>query len=286
MATHRMRIARGDGANPGAPNGMLNSELHYNPADKTLRLGVGFSGVDDLAAGTEVVGGIGVFPTLTGEATISGAWTFTTLPRSPVVPSHNNDLVNKKYVDDSVGNAGGGDMLKSAYDQNNDGKVDAAEVADHVPWAGVTNPPSLFPPTEHNHPISGVTGLGGVLEEKAPLVSPALTGNPTAPTQAVGNNTTRIATTAFVTTAVSALIDAAPGTLDTLNEIAAALGDDPNFAATMTSGLAGKLTASNNLSDVTDAATARSNLGVGALGTKNAITAADLDGLILDGGTF
>lgn len=72
----------------------------------------------------------------------------------------------------------------------------------------------------------------------APLNSPALTGNPTAPTATYGDNDTSIANTAFVTAAINGLIDAAPGTLDTLNEIAAALGDDPNFAATMTQELA------------------------------------------------
>lgn len=72
----------------------------------------------------------------------------------------------------------------------------------------------------------------------APLLSPALTGNPTAPTQSPGNDTTRIATTAFVTAALNALIAAAPGQLDTLDELAAALGDDANFATTITNALA------------------------------------------------
>ncbi len=74
----------------------------------------------------------------------------------------------------------------------------------------------------------------------APLASPALTGNPTAPTQTAGNNSTRVATTAFVQAAVSALVNAAPGALDTLKELADAIGDDANYAATMTSLLAAK----------------------------------------------
>ena len=74
----------------------------------------------------------------------------------------------------------------------------------------------------------------------APLASPALSGTPTAPTAAAGTNTTQIATTAFVSTAVSNLVDSAPGTLDTLNELAAALADDPSFATTITNSLAGK----------------------------------------------
>jgi hypothetical protein len=75
---------------------------------------------------------------------------------------------------------------------------------------------------------------------KAPLASPALTGTPTAPTATAGTNTTQIATTAFVGTAVSNLVDAAPAALDTLNELAAALGDDASFATTVTNSIATK----------------------------------------------
>ena len=75
----------------------------------------------------------------------------------------------------------------------------------------------------------------------APLDSPALIGAPTSPTADVGTNTTQIATTAFVKTALDALIASAPGALDTLDELAAALGDDANFASTITTALAGKV---------------------------------------------
>lgn len=50
-----------------------------------------------------------------------------------------------------------GDMLKTIYDTNNDGKVDMAEVADNVPWDGVTNKPSTFPPSGHKHTKSEIT---------------------------------------------------------------------------------------------------------------------------------
>lgn len=53
------------------------------------------------------------------------------------------------------------------------------------------------------------------------------------------------ATTASVTAQINALIAAAPGTLDTLNELATALGNDPNFAATITASLANKLDANS-----------------------------------------
>ena len=69
---------------------------------------------------------------------------------------------------------------------------------------------------------------------KAPLSSPALTGTPTAPTAGAGTNTTQVATTAFVGTAVANLIDGAPGALNTLNELAAALNDDTSAATNLT----------------------------------------------------
>lgn len=77
-------------------------------------------------------------------------------------------------------------------------------------------------------------------DEKAPLASPALTGNPTAPTQATGNSSTRLATTAFVQAAITALVNSSPAALDTLAELATALGNDANFATTMTNALAAK----------------------------------------------
>jgi hypothetical protein len=69
----------------------------------------------------------------------------------------------------------------------------------------------------------------------------ALGGNPTTTTQSAGDNSTKIATTAYADNAVANAIDAAPAALDTLNELAASLGDDANFAATMTTSLAAKL---------------------------------------------
>lgn len=75
----------------------------------------------------------------------------------------------------------------------------------------------------------------------AAVDSPAFTGTPTAPTATAGTSTTQLATTAFVAGEVAGIVDAAPATLDTLNELAAALGDDPNFATTVTNSIATKL---------------------------------------------
>ena len=91
--------------------------------------------------------------------------------------------------------------------------------------------------------VSGVTatmvGLGAVTNEsKATMfTSPEFTGTPIAPTATAGTNTTQIATTQYVRTEVANLVNSAPGALDTLDELAAALGDDASFATTVTTSI-------------------------------------------------
>lgn len=108
------------------------------------------------------------------------------------------------------------------------------------------------------------TTINNALALKAPLASPALTGTPTAPTAAQTVNNTQIATTAFVKSALAALVGSSPAALDTLNELAAALGNDPNFATTMTNALAGKMDKSANGADIADISEFLNNLGLGA----------------------
>ncbi len=88
--------------------------------------------------------------------------------------------------------------------------------------------------------LKAVKAVMDETNKKAPLNSPALTGTPTTPTARQGTNNTQIASTAFVMAAIAALVDSSPDALNTLNELAAALGNDPNFATTMTNALAGK----------------------------------------------
>ena len=75
---------------------------------------------------------------------------------------------------------------------------------------------------------------------KAPLDSPAFTGTPTTPTPPDDATGLEMANAAFVRKLLAALVDSSPEALDTLNELAAALGNDPNFATTVTNALAGK----------------------------------------------
>lgn len=88
--------------------------------------------------------------------------------------------------------------------------------------------------------------LAGLLSEKAPLVSPALAGTPTAPTAPPSTNSDQVATMAAVQAVVAALVGSSPEALNTLNELAAALGNDPNFAASVNAALASKAASDHN----------------------------------------
>ncbi|MFP1770298.1 hypothetical protein ACLEDK_12930 [Lonsdalea quercina] len=107
------------------------------------------------------------------------------------------------------------------------------------------------------------TTITNSIAQKAPLNSPALSGIPTAPTAEQSVNTTQIATTAFVKSAINALVDGSPAALDTLKELSAALGNDANFAATVTNSLSGKMEKSQNGADIPDKARFLENLGLG-----------------------
>lgn len=101
-------------------------------------------------------------------------------------------------------------------------------------------------------------------KQYAPKESPALTGRPTAPTAEGKDSSTQIANTAFVQAAIAALVGSSPEALDTLNELAAALGNDPNFATTVTNSLAGKMDKSANGSDIENVSVFLQSLRLGA----------------------
>ncbi|HAZ7277084.1 TPA: phage tail protein [Escherichia coli] len=105
--------------------------------------------------------------------------------------------------------------------------------------------------------------------------NPTFTGEPKAPTPAAGNNTTRIATTAFVQAAITALINGAPATLDTLKEIAAAINNDPKFSTTINNALSGKQPLDETLTHLSgkDVAGLLAYLGIGETGKYDILPA-------------
>lgn len=102
---------------------------------------------------------------------------------------------------------------------------------------------------------------------RATINSPTFTGTPAAPTASAGTNTTQVATTAFVTTAVANTIESAPGALDTLNELAAALNDDASFSTTVTNLINANETHIDNAVTLTGVAKDATNLGTFTGGT-------------------
>lgn len=239
----------------GAPASLKAAEIAYNEFSNIIYYGFGDNG-SGVATSVIGIGGEGLFAKL-------NAPTFTGVPAAPTATPGTNTT----------------QLATTAF-------VAAAIAGVAAPaWTSITGKPSLFPTD-----IANVSGLQSALDLKAPLAGPAFTGVPTAPTPSGGDNSTKLATTAFVIAQITALINSSPATLDTLAEIATALGNDPNFAATLTASIATKASKASNLSDLTNIATARTNLGLGTMATQNAnavgITGGTIDGVILDGGTF
>ena len=112
-----------------------------------------------------------------------------------------------------------------------------------------------------NGGTGAATAAGGLANlNGAPLESPTLTGTPKAPTAAQTDNSTQIATTAFVRAAIAAVLNGSPAALDTLKELADALGNDANFSTTVLNALAGKQPLNAILTSLSGAVTAADRL--------------------------
>ncbi|HDU8041269.1 phage tail protein [Cronobacter sakazakii] len=184
-------------------------------------------------------------------------------------------LATRKYADDKA------IEVRLYIDQLMEQHVKAADP--HTQYAPKASPALTGKPTaptpaqsSNDTQLATTAFVQAGLATKAPLASPALTGTPTAPTAAQTVNNGQIATTAFVKAAIAALVASSPAALDTLSELAAALGNDANFAATMTKALAGKQPLDGTLTDLSgkDAAAIISYLGLGSAAKLNVGNAA------------
>ena len=116
---------------------------------------------------------------------------------------------------------------------NNSTKISTTAYTDAKVADAINNGTTAIAPSQN--------AVFDALALKANIAGPTFTGTPAAPTASAGTNTTQLATTAFVTTGIANIVDSSPGALNTLNELAAALGDDANFSTTVTDSIATKL---------------------------------------------
>jgi hypothetical protein len=161
---NEIRLKRRVSGNAGAPATLKSGELAWNMSEGVVYGGAGDDGGGG-ATSVVALAGQGAFVGLGGTQTITGTKTFSLVPKASQDASSGTDLVRKSQLDTLLG-----------------GKAD----------------------TGHGHAIGDITSLQATLDIKAPLASPALTGTPTAPTQTSGDNSTKIATTAYVDSAVTA----------------------------------------------------------------------------------
>ena len=261
--SNTIRIKRS--ATTSTPTTLENAELAYSEVSNKLFIGVGTGGTGGSATSIVAIGGSGAYVTSDTTQTIGGIKTFSNpvFGATPTNPAH---LTTKTYVDtqlltkldSSAASAFGLSLL-------DDADAVAARITLGLGSAALSST-SAFAAAIHSHTISDVTGLQDALDLKASLV--------------------------YVDTQIANLVAAAPSTLNTLNELAVALGNDANFSTTVATALGNRLRVDINSQGLTSTQQGygRTNLGLGTLATQDAnlvaITGGTIDNITLDGGSY
>jgi hypothetical protein len=257
------------GGASGAPSSLAQSELAYSEVDQILYIGQGSGGSATVVA----IGGPGSYLTTASASSTYAPKASPALTGVPTAPT-------------ATGGTNTTQLATTAFVTSAVAAVDVSGLlGDYLTKASAAST-YLTTATASSTYLTSASAASTY----AALASPSLTGVPLAPTATAGTNNTQIATTAFVGTAVSNLVASAPDALNTLNELATALGNDASFSTTVTTSIGGKLAKADNLSDLVSASTARTNLGLGTIATQNAnnvaITGGTIDGMTIDCGEF
>ena len=232
-----------------------SNSYDFNVADPVISIDGDIAGsatmtnLGNVTINTGITAGVIVNADISGVAAIAAS----KISGTAVTQADTGTVTSTMIADGTIVNADINTSAQVAYGKLNlsnsivNADINASAAID---WTKIA-PSSTVSSTELGY-LDGVTsaiqtqidsklGTSTAASTYAPLASPALTGTPTAPTAAANTNTTQIATTAYVQTEINDLIASAPGALDTLNELAAALGNDASFSTTVTNSLATKL---------------------------------------------
>lgn len=271
--------ARISGA-PGAPASLKSREICWNQVDDILYAGFGDDGSGN-ATSIVPLGGRGYFASLASPV-------FTGNPEAPTQTAGNNSnrLATTAFVQAAVGAAGGGDMLSSVYDTDDDGKVNAADTADAVPWTGVTGKPSEFAPADHDA-ARVTTGVFDVARLPAalfaaPIVSSGAIADLSAPQQAEIVGGSSVVTSdgrewRYTGTGDKTLEASYQEMADSTPDWTVIANKPATFAPSAHT---------HTLADVTDAGSMAAQAAGAVAITGGAISGVTLDAVTLDGGTF
>ena len=237
--TDRYQIASSNPSTDGGGNSLAAGDLYFNTAQNELRVYTGSA----WQGGVTATGGLAGLTnnTFTGTQTVNAD--INTSGELKI----ENDAPSIRLVDTGqnpdyfIQNNNGGFRIRDItnttdrFTIHSDGHVDVSGNLDALSGVDVTG----------NITVTGtVDGVDvaalKTAKDSLSTTNGALVNGVTATTQAQSDNSTKVSTTAYVRTAISNLVDSSPSTLDTLNELAAALGDDANFSTTVTNSIATK----------------------------------------------